>query len=107
MTYIDAGALKTYYEVTGAGDPVVVLHGGLCTVETLQPMAPGLSEHYQVYLPARRGPGRTPDVDGPITYGNMAVDTIAFLDAVGLRSVRLVGWGDCGNLATRVAPDRQ
>jgi len=103
MTYIDAGALKTYYEVSGAGEPVVVLHGGLCTVETLQPMAPALAEHYEVYLPERRGHGRTPDVDGPITYGNMAVDTIAFLDAMGLRSVRLIGWSDGGNVAMLVA----
>jgi pimeloyl-ACP methyl ester carboxylesterase len=103
MTYIDAHGLRTYFEVSGEGDPVVVLHGGLCTVETLQPMAPALAEHYRVYLPERRGHGRTPDVDGPITYGNMAVDTIAFLDAVGLRSVRLVGWSDGGNVALLVA----
>ena len=29
--YVDAGGLRTYYEVHGAGEPVVLLHGGLCT----------------------------------------------------------------------------
>jgi pimeloyl-ACP methyl ester carboxylesterase len=66
-------------------------------------MTPTLAEHYRVYLPERRGHGRTPDVAGPITYGNMAEDTIAFLDAVGLRSVRLLGWSDGGNVALLVA----
>jgi pimeloyl-ACP methyl ester carboxylesterase len=42
-------------------------------------------------------------VDGPITYANMAQDTIAFLDAAGLRSVRLIGWSDGGNVALLVA----
>ena len=31
-------------------------------------------------------------MDGPITYANMAADTIALLDALELRSVRLGGW---------------
>jgi pimeloyl-ACP methyl ester carboxylesterase len=103
MTYIDAGGLHTYYEVRGEGEPVVFLHGGLCTVETLLPVTPTLAEHYQVYTPERRGHGRTPDVDGPITYGNMAADTIALLDALGLRSVRLLGLSDGGNVAMLVA----
>jgi pimeloyl-ACP methyl ester carboxylesterase len=103
MTYIDAGGLHTYYEVRGTGDPVVLLHGGLCTVETLMPITPTLAEQYQVFTPERRGHGRTPDVDGPITYGNMAADTIAFLDALELRRVRLAGVSDGGNVALLVA----
>jgi pimeloyl-ACP methyl ester carboxylesterase len=103
MTYIDAGGLNTYYEVTGDGEPVVLLHGGLCTVETLQPIAPALAERYRVYRPERRGHGRTPDLDGPITYANMAADTIAWLDAVELRRVRLAGVSDGGNVAILVA----
>jgi hypothetical protein len=35
-------------------------------------------------VPERRGHGRTPDVDGPITYETMAADTAAFLDAAGI-----------------------
>lgn len=29
---------------------------------------PMLAERYRVYVPERRGHGRTPDVEGPITY---------------------------------------
>jgi HD-GYP domain-containing protein (c-di-GMP phosphodiesterase class II)/DNA-binding CsgD family transcriptional regulator len=84
--YIDAGGLHTYYEVYGAGDSLVLLHGGLCTVETLDAMRVAFAQQYKVYLFERRGHGRTPDVDGPITYKNMAADTVAFLDALGLRA---------------------
>jgi pimeloyl-ACP methyl ester carboxylesterase len=35
-------------------------------------------------------------VDGPITYQNIAGDTIAFLDALGLRAAHLLGFSWLG-----------
>jgi len=92
--YVDAGGVRTYYEESGAGEPLLLLHGGACTAETFDGQAPALAEHYRVYVPERRGHGRTPDVDGPMTYENMALDTIAFMEAVGIGSAHLVGWSD-------------
>jgi pimeloyl-ACP methyl ester carboxylesterase len=105
-TYVDAGGVHTYYEVTGTGEPLVLLHGGLCTAETWGAQTPALAEHYRVYVPERRAHGRTPDVEGPITYELMAKDTIAFLDAVGISSARLVGWSDGALVGLLVALER-
>jgi pimeloyl-ACP methyl ester carboxylesterase len=102
-SYVDAGGLRTYYEMSGSGDPVLVLHGGLCTADTCDPQARALATRYRVYVPERRGHGRTPDVPGAITYAAMAQDTIAFLDAVGVSSTRLVGWSDGALVALLVA----
>ena len=104
--YVDSGAIRTYYEVRGSGDPVVLLHGGFCTVETFDGLTPILAEHFTVYAPERRGHGRTADVDGPITYTAMAADTVAFLDAVGVSGAHLVGWSDGAVVALLVARDR-
>ena len=104
--YVDAGSVRTYYEVHGSGDPLVLLHGGFCPVETLDGLTPVLAERYTVYTPERRGHGRTADVDGPITYAAMAADTIAFLDAVGLSGAHLVGWSDGAVVALLVARER-
>ncbi len=104
--YVDAGGLRTYYEVRGSGDPLVLLHGGFCTVETFDGLTPAFAEHYAVHLPERRGHGRTPDVAGPITYDAMAGDTIAFLDAVGVSGAHLVGWSDGAVVALLVARRR-
>jgi pimeloyl-ACP methyl ester carboxylesterase len=92
--YVAAGGLRTYYEALGAGEPLVLLHGGLCTIETWGGQASALAERYRVYLPERRGHGRTPDVEGPFTYGDMADDTIAFMDALAIGRAHLVGWSD-------------
>ena len=92
--YLDVAGVHTYYEVSGAGDPVVLLHGGMATAETFDAQAAELSRHYRVYVAERRGHGRTPDVPGPLTYDIMAEDNVAFLRALDLAPAHLVGWSD-------------
>jgi pimeloyl-ACP methyl ester carboxylesterase len=104
--YVDAGAVRTYYEVHGVGDPLLLLHGGFCAVETFDGLTAPLAARYRVHAPERRGHGRTADVEGPITYTAMAADTIAFLDAVGVSSAHLVGWSDGAVVALLVARER-
>ncbi len=101
--FIDASAVHTYYEASGAGEPVVLLHGGMCTAETFDTQTTVLAEHYRVYLPERRGHGRTPDVPGPLTFDIMATDTIAFIEALNLGAVNLVGWSDGAAIGLLVA----
>jgi len=50
----DAGGLNTYCEVNRAGDPLLLLHGGFCPVETFDGVTAGPAEAYRVYLPAPR-----------------------------------------------------
>src|SRR5688500_9883761 len=71
-----------------------MLHGGLATAESWAMQMPALAERYRLYVPERRGHGRTPDIEGPITYEMMAADTAAFLEAAGTGAVHLVGWSD-------------
>jgi pimeloyl-ACP methyl ester carboxylesterase len=104
--YVNAGGIRTYYAVEGAGEPLILLHGGGCTIETFDRLTPALAAKYRVYLPERRGHGRTPDVEGPITYETMAEDTIAFMEAVGLPSASLAGWSDGALVGLLVAMRR-
>lgn len=104
--FVDAGGVRTYYEAEGTGEPLVLLHGGFCPIETFAGLRAALVEDYRVYLPERRAHGRTPDVEGPITYNLMAQDTIAFLEAVGLGSAHLVGWSDGAIVGLLVAMQR-
>ena len=68
--YIDVDGVRTYCEVTGTGDPLILLHGGLCTAETFDAQTPALAEQYRVYVPERFGHGRTPDIEGAIRDAN-------------------------------------
>jgi len=103
---VDAGDLDTYYEVHGAGEPLLYLHGGFNPIEMLGEILPALAQRYRVYLPERQGQGRTPDRDGPITFQSMADDTIAFFEAVGLSAAHLAGFSDGAMVAIHVALQR-
>jgi len=100
---IDAGGLDTYYEIHGAGEPLLYLHGGFNPIEMLGEIIPALAGQYRLYLPERQGQGRTPDRDGPVTFLSMAQDTIAFLEAAGLTGAHLVGFSDGAMVALHVA----
>src|SRR3954469_10664103 len=101
--WVDAGGVHTYYEEEGSGEPLLLLHGGLVTIETWSNQRAAFAEHFRVYLPERRGHGRTPDVPGPTSYVLMAADTAAFMQAVGIESPHMVGWSDGGNVALELA----
>jgi pimeloyl-ACP methyl ester carboxylesterase len=96
--FVNAAGLSTYYEVTGVGAPLVMLHGGFATVDTFAGFTPLFADTYRVYSPERRGHGRMPDLPGPITYEIMAEDTIAFIDALGIGPAHVVGWSDGANV---------
>jgi pimeloyl-ACP methyl ester carboxylesterase len=105
-TYVQLGGVKTWYDEHGSGEPLVLLHGGLLDSRQFAPILPALAERFRVYTPERRGQGHTPDVPGPITYQNMAEDTIAFLDAVVGEPADLVGHSDGAFVAMLIAMQR-
>ncbi|MER6343464.1 alpha/beta fold hydrolase [Streptomyces sp. NPDC001595] len=105
-TYARLGKVDTWYAEHGAGEPLVLLHGGLVDSRFFEPNLGPLAEHFHVYTPERRGHGHTPDVPGPITYGLMADDTVAFLEAVVGGPADLVGHSDGAVVAMLVAMRR-
>ncbi|HEY4630519.1 MAG TPA: alpha/beta hydrolase [Blastococcus sp.] len=104
--YVQTGAVRTWYDEQGEGEPLVLMHGGLVDARWFAPNLEPLAERFRVYTPERRGHGHTADVEGPITYQVMADDTIAFLEAVIGRPADLVGHSDGAFVAMLVAMQR-
>jgi pimeloyl-ACP methyl ester carboxylesterase len=104
--YAQLGAVRTWYDEHGGGEPLALLHGGLVDARFFEPNLPARAEHFHVYTPERRGHGHTPDVEGPITYQLMADDTIAFLETVVGQPADLVGHSDGAFVAMLVAMQR-
>jgi pimeloyl-ACP methyl ester carboxylesterase len=104
--YVQLGAVKTWYDEHGEGEPLVLLHGGLVDARFFDPNLEAMAEQFHVYRPERRGHGHTPDVEGPINYQVMADDTIAFLEEVVKQPANLVGHSDGAVIAMLVAMQR-
>lgn len=84
--------MQTYYEVSGQGDPLVVLHGAYMNIPSMGAIVPKLAKTHKVYALEFQGHGRTTDIERPITYPNLADDVAAFVDAVGLKKVDVFGY---------------
>jgi pimeloyl-ACP methyl ester carboxylesterase len=106
--YVEVGGVRTWYAEHGAGDPAVLLHPGGAGVDARAwgPNIEAIASRFRVLTPERRGHGRTPDTDGPLSFELMAQDTIAFLETVVGGPAHLVGCSDGAIVALLVALQR-
>ena len=100
---IKVHGMQMYYEVSGRGEPLIVLHGAHMNIQTMGGIIPLLAKSRRVYAPEFQGHGRTSDIDRPITYQNLADDVAAFMDAVGLRKADVFGYSMGGTAALQLA----
>ncbi|WP_028643217.1 alpha/beta fold hydrolase [Nocardioides sp. URHA0020] len=103
MPYVDVLGHASYHEVAGAGEPVLMLHGGYCSIENLRSLGDGLIDAYRVHAPERVGHGRTADRVGSLSYAGALAETIAYLDVVGVDSAHVVGFSDGAILGLMMA----
>ena len=89
---VAVNGMQMYYEVSGAGEPIVVLHGAYMNIPTMGAIIPMLAKTHKVYAVELQGHGRTTDINRPITYQNLADDVAAFMDAVGLAKADIFGY---------------
>lgn len=89
---VEVNGMEMYYEVTGEGPPLVVLHGAYMNIPSMGEIIPMLAETHTIYAIEFQGHGRTTDIDRPITYPNLADDVAAFMDAVDLETADVFGY---------------
>lgn len=89
---VQINGMQMYYEVSGHGDPLIVLHGAYMNILSMGAIIPKLAATHRVYALEFQGHGRTTDIDRPITYANLADDVAAFMDAVGLAKADVFGY---------------
>lgn len=102
---VDVNGMQMYYEVSGTGDPLIVLHGAYMNIPSMGKIIPMLAESHQVYALEFQGHGRTTDIDRPITYPNLAGDVAAFMDAVGIETADVFGYSMGAAAGLRLALD--
>lgn len=101
--YAPLDGLRMYYEVHGAGPPLLLLHGGLGLTEMFGDLLPHLAANRQVILADLQGHGRTADRDRPLRLESMADDIAALIGHLGLAQVDLMGYSMGGGTALRTA----
>ena len=102
---IEINGMQMYYEVSGTGDPLIVLHGAYMNIPAMGAIIPKLAETHEVYALEFQGHGRTTDIERPITYPNLAGDVAAFMDAMGIEKADIFGYSMGAAAGLRLAID--
>lgn len=90
--------LAVYYETFGAGEPLVLLHGGTATGRMWEKFVPTFSKHFKVISPDSRGHGKTNNPSGKLSFRLMADDTAGLIRALGLVRPSICGYSDGGQI---------
>jgi pimeloyl-ACP methyl ester carboxylesterase len=104
MTYAPVNGLQLYYEVHGSGRPLVLLHGGLLTIDlSFGPVLSPLAARRQVIAVELQGHGHTADTARDMTIDALAGDVLALLDHLGIAEADFFGFSLGGLVAHAVA----
>lgn len=102
--YAEIGRLRMYYEVHGAGKPLLILHGGGSTIDTtFGAILPELASRRLVIAPEQQGHGHTGDVDRPFSFRQMADDTAMLLNQLGIDRADVLGFSNGAGVALELA----
>ncbi|KAA2261112.1 alpha/beta fold hydrolase [Solihabitans fulvus] len=90
--YADVNGLHMYYELHGRGTPLVLLHGGMLTIDlNFAGLIPTLARTHLVIGVELQGHGRTADIERAITPAALAGDVVALLDHLGIDRAHVLG----------------
>jgi pimeloyl-ACP methyl ester carboxylesterase len=102
--YVENDGARIWYSTYGAGETVILLHGGLGNSGNWGNQVPALVESgRRVVLIDSRGHGRSTRDSRPYSYELMASDVTAVMDAVGVEKAAVVGWSDGACIALILA----
>lgn len=101
-----ANGVDLHVEQTGAGEPLVFVHGGFTDHQAWRFVAPALAEDLHVVSYDRRGHSRSAAGAGPATRHAEEDDLIALIEALDLAPVHLVGSSYGSSISLAVAARR-
>lgn len=103
MPHVEVNGQRLYYEVHGEGEPLLCVHG--LSVDTLgwTLQVPVWSQKFRTIVFDNRDVGQSSRAREDYEIADMAADTLALADALGLEEFHLLGLSMGGTIAQEVA----
>lgn len=91
--YAKVNGVDMYFEVHGEGEPILLIHGGLCTIaECFASLIDGLKSSRRVIAVEFQGHGHTADIDRPLRSHLLADDMSKLLKQLGVAKADVLGF---------------
>ncbi|HEY4875915.1 MAG TPA: alpha/beta hydrolase [Puia sp.] len=94
--YLNTRGVKLYYEIYGAGETLLFIHGNGGSLANFSNNIPYFSQHYKVIAVDSRAHGKSVDNNDSLSFEMMADDFNALLDSLHADSTYVIGWSDGG-----------
>jgi len=101
--YLLANGVNYYYETHGQGEPLLLLHGGLGSIEMFEPGLPQLARSRLVLAVDLHGHGRTGLGDRPISLVDMGNDMAVLMRQLRHSTVDVLGYSLGGGVGLQFA----
>jgi len=108
MPIIRVNGADLFYEESGSGEALLLLHGLGSSTLDWEPQIKAFAPHYRVIALDARGSGKSRDVDhpaGPFSIKQFAADAAAVLDRLGASPAHVAGLSMGGMIAFQLALD--
>jgi 3-oxoadipate enol-lactonase len=105
MPTVQANTIQLYYEIHGAGQPLVFIHGLGSSTRDWEAQVPEFSTSYQVITFDLRGHGQSDKSAGPYHMAMFSADLASLLETLGIETAHVVGLSLGGAIALQFALD--
>lgn len=105
----EINGMRMYYEIHGAGKPLVLLHGFGGAARTWKRWIADFGTDYKLIIPDLRGHGHSTNPASEFTHRQSGRDVLALLDHLGIRTFSAMGVSTGGMTLLHMAtsqPDR-
>lgn len=103
MPQIQINDASIYYEVKGAGHPLILIAGFTCDHTLWTPIVDSLATRFQVILFDNRGVGRTKDNAKKLNVELLSEDVRTLAKTLGLKKPHIIGQSMGGTIAKKFA----
>ena len=103
MPTLSVNSAQIFYQETGNGYPLLMLHGLGSSGDDWWFQTPAFSSHFRVVLPNLRGHRRSSPLRGPLSIYTLAADVAQLLDALRFERAHVVGLSLGGAVAQLLA----
>jgi pimeloyl-ACP methyl ester carboxylesterase len=88
---IRVNGMEMYYEIRGAGEPLLLLHGGGGAGVNWSLIFKNVPPGHRLIVPDLRGHGRSTNPSGRFTFRQSALDVFGMLDHLGVEKFKAIG----------------
>jgi 3-oxoadipate enol-lactonase len=106
MPTAKVGRYEINYVSEGDGFPVVMIHGLAGDHTAWLPQIAALRDRYRLIAFDNRGAGKSTQIDEPVSTADLADDTIALMEGLGIANAHIIGRSMGGAIAQHMALKR-